>query len=324
MDRAEATGKNVNEAIEHALLQLGKSRDDVDIQVLREGSRGILGIGAEDARVVATVKGPPQHQRVTPPPPQETSTQSPPQPAGQRRMTITLPGQARRQPAAAPVETISVPPAPPVSRATPQAVPAVDHQPSAPPVPAFAAVPTAEAFDVPDEHTLAEGDEAGTVAVVTPGQEPPDQETVDTTVEIVEELLRLMNIEAETEVRSLDFPLTINITGEDLGILIGRRGDTLGALQFMVNLMVGRKMKRWVKVVVDVEDYRLRREHALRDLAGKAADRVRRLRQSVTLEAMPPNERRIVHLTLQGDRFVSTHSVGGGDERRVVISPRPR
>jgi len=157
-----------------------------------------------------------------------------------------------------------------------------------------------------------------------PGQEPPDQELVDTTVDVVEELLRLLGLQAETEIRSLDYPLTINITGEDLGILIGRRGDTLGSLQFIVNLIVSRRLKRYVRIVVDVEDYRLRREHALRDLAVKAADRVRRSRQPVTLEAMPSNERRIVHLALQSDRFVSTHSIGGGDDRRVVISPRPR
>jgi spoIIIJ-associated protein len=77
-------------------------------------------------------------------------------------------------------------------------------------------------------------------------------------------------------------------------------------------------------VVVDVEDYRQRRERTLRDVAARAAERVRRTRQTVALEPMPSNERRIVHLTLQGDRFVATHSIGEGDGRKVVISPRGR
>jgi len=286
MDRAEATGKNVNDAIENALLQLGKKRDDVDIEVLSEGSRGLLGIvGAEDARVVVTVKQSASRSAVAF------------QPAA-RRAAPPTPGQTRRF----------------VGSLTPTVA---QEEPEMAPI---------EAPDSPDLAVLENGvpvDESG-IGQVVQGQEPPDQEMVDSTVEIVKELLRLLGLRAETEIRSLEYPLTINITGDDLGILIGRRGDTLGSLQFIVNLIVSRRLKRYVRIVVDVEDYRLRREHALRDLAAKAAERVRRSRQPVTLEAMPSNERRIVHLTLQGDRFVSTHSIGGGDDRRVVISPRPR
>ncbi len=281
MDRAEATGKNVNEAIENALLQLGKKKDDVDIQVVTEGSRGILGLGSEDARVIATVR----------------ATTGSVAPSRQRRMAVSVPSLQRH-------------PAPAVLTAPAQIGP----------------VSTPVEVATPAPVVTAEAEPLDTIDTPTPpaGHEPPDQALVDTTVEVVEELLRLMGIAAETEVRSLDFPLTINVTGDDLGVLIGRRGDTLNSLQFITNLIVGRRLKRWTRIVVDVEDYRLRREHALRDLAAKAADRVRRFRQSVTLEAMPPNERRIVHLALEADRAVSTHSIGIGDDRRVVISPRAR
>lgn len=293
MDRAEATGRNVNEAIENALLQLGKSRDDVDVQVISEGSRGILGIvGAEDARVVVTVK------------PSETADRASQQRPGARRATVSLRDQARRTAGG----STSIP---------------LDETGAESGASTSVSGAVAGELDAAFDRGEVAGEEAD-LAPIAPGQEPPDQELVDTTVEVVEDLLRLLGVQAETEIRSLDYPLTINITGDDLGILIGRRGDTLSALQFIANLIVSRRLKRYVRIVVDVEDYRLRREHALRDLAVKAADRVRRSRQPVTLEAMPSNERRIVHLALQGDRFVSTHSIGGGDDRRVVISPRPR
>lgn len=293
MDRAEATGKNVNEAIDNALLQLGKSRADVEVQVITEGSRGILGIvGAEDARVLVTVRA------------TETANRAVQQRPSDQRATAPIRGQTRRS----------------IGASAQDRVDGTEYAQDAP-VATAGALSTEIDTAVPSDEVVTE--EPG-LEHAMPGQEPPDQELVDTTVDVVEELLRLLGLQAETEIRSLDYPLTINITGEDLGILIGRRGDTLGSLQFIVNLIVSRRLKRYVRIVVDVEDYRLRREHALRDLAVKAADRVRRSRQPVTLEAMPSNERRIVHLALQGDRFVSTHSIGGGDDRRVVISPRPR
>jgi spoIIIJ-associated protein len=172
--------------------------------------------------------------------------------------------------------------------------------------------------DLTDAELADEPDEA-TAALALAGDE-----LVDTSVGVLLELLELLRVEGDVEVRSRSYPLTLNVHGGDLGILIGRHGDTLASLQFMVNLIVGRRMGHWTRVVVDVEEYRLRRERTLRDVAGRAAERVRRTRQAVTLEPMPANERRIVHMTLQGDRFVATHSVGEGDGRKVVISPRGR
>jgi spoIIIJ-associated protein len=150
------------------------------------------------------------------------------------------------------------------------------------------------------------------------------EELVDTAAAVVRELLALLHLDGDIDVRSRTYPLTLNVHGGDLGLLIGRHGDTLASFQFVVNLIIGRRLGRWTHVVVDVEQYRLRRERALRDIAARAAERVRRTRQTVTLDPMPSNERRIVHLALQGDRFVSTHSVGEGDSRKVVISPRSR
>jgi spoIIIJ-associated protein len=114
-------------------------------------------------------------------------------------------------------------------------------------------------------------------------------------------------------------PILLDIQGEDLGVLIGRRGETLGALQYLVRLMVNRQTRRWVNIVVDVEGYKERRERQLKALAERMAERVVASQKSVVLEAMPPYERRIIHLTLRDHPTVTTHSIGEGDSRKVML-----
>ncbi|MBI4233025.1 MAG: protein jag [Chloroflexi bacterium] len=114
----------------------------------------------------------------------------------------------------------------------------------------------------------------------------------------------------------------IDIEGEDAGLLIGRRGETLRALQFLVNLVMARRTEGKGQVVVDVEHYKQRRQQALRELALRVADRVAAGGRSITLEPMPASERRIIHLTLAQHPRVSTQSVGDGDARKVTVFPR--
>jgi spoIIIJ-associated protein len=114
----------------------------------------------------------------------------------------------------------------------------------------------------------------------------------------------------------------LDVEGDDLGILIGRRGETLGSLQYLLNLMVTRQLGEHMIFTVDIEGYRRRRERQLRTLAQRTAETVRRTRKAVTLDPMPPNERRIIHLTLAEDRYVSTSSAGEGEERRVAVTPK--
>ena len=147
--------------------------------------------------------------------------------------------------------------------------------------------------------------------------------------EFLEEILRLSGIAAVVTVREPETPAdglgrasaVLDIEGEDLGLLIGRRGATLAALQYMVNVMVTRKLGSRVLVTVDAEHYHRRREETLRNLARRMADRVARSRRPVTLEPMPAAERRIIHLELAEDEDVVSGSVGTGDERKVVIRP---
>jgi spoIIIJ-associated protein len=117
-------------------------------------------------------------------------------------------------------------------------------------------------------------------------------------------------------------PLVLNIEGEDLGILIGRRGETLAAIQYLTRLMVNHRLHRWTNLVVDVEGYKARREEQLVRLAERMAERVVNSGRAVALEAMPARERRIVHIALRNHPTVTTQSVGEGDNRKVTIVPK--
>lgn len=116
--------------------------------------------------------------------------------------------------------------------------------------------------------------------------------------------------------------VSFDISGEDAGLLIGRRGETLSSLQFLVNFMLSRKLRTKVIVNLDVEGYRERRMEVLKGLAGRMAERVKASGRPITLEPMPARERRIVHMTLAEHPDVTTQSVGDGEGRKVVIVPR--
>ncbi|TAK30594.1 MAG: protein jag, partial [Chloroflexota bacterium] len=145
--------------------------------------------------------------------------------------------------------------------------------------------------------------------------------------EILERLLTSIGVDATvvvdtnpgTDPTGAPLPPVLDIEGEGLGVLIGRRGETLSSLQFLVNLIVGKKCGFRSRVTVDVEGYRRRRDSALRGLALRMADQVVATRQPVALEAMPASERRIVHLALSDHPDVKTQSTGEGERRKVLI-----
>ncbi len=155
-------------------------------------------------------------------------------------------------------------------------------------------------------------------------------EEVDFAAHIVDDLLRILDIGAELTIRE---PLTagdglgtalavIDISGSDLGLLIGRRGDTLLSLQYIVNLIVNRRYPDRPGVTIDVEHYKHRREEQVVALATRMADRVRETGSPITLEPMSPAERRLVHILFADDPELVTNSIGEGDNRKVVISAR--
>jgi spoIIIJ-associated protein len=139
---------------------------------------------------------------------------------------------------------------------------------------------------------------------------------------LVEGLLKHMGVRALVSVRSGSDPITLDISGRDLGALIGWRGETLRALQAVTNVMVGKHLAEGERVIVDVERYRQRREHTVREIAMRAARQVKMTGDAITLDAMQPFERRAIHLALEGDPDVTSSSIGEEPERRVVVGPR--
>jgi spoIIIJ-associated protein len=346
MDQAEASGKTVEDALNRALAQLGASRDDVEFVVLDEGKRGgLFGRGARDAVVrVDRVASPPGGPRERGPidtriPRGSQRGGRPPGPArGGRDQAPTGAGAPRgdrdrergpRPPRASGRGGLEAP-TPKLTEQDFLRAPRYDEETSAAaPTPARPArggrAPRPEA-----PRAQAEPRER------RPREEEPridpdiNAEEVDFAAHIVDDLLRLLDINAELTIRE---PLTpgdglgmvlavIDISGDDLGLLIGRRGDTLLSLQYLVNLIVSRRYPGKGGVSIDVEHYRHRREEQVVSLAQRMADRVRQTGAPITLEPMTASERRLVHLALAEDPELATNSIGEGDNRKVVISMR--
>ena len=299
VESIEASGKSVDEATLQALARLGKRRDEVDVMVLQEPSRGAFGIGSKDARVRVTVHSANVGAVITP------------------EMADAILGPDETFPE----EEIYVEDEEGEFEDEDEEFVDEDEK--------------EEEFDEEEEPApflssapispeLASELDLGDVSV-TEGEmqevEAPTREDVEITVDVLQHILRYMNIPATVQVRSTN-PLTLNIHGihENLGLLIGRRGETLAALQLLVSLIVGHRTKHRMRIIIDAENYRQRREENLRSLALRVAQQVRNYRRSIALEAMPPHERRIVHIALSDSKDISTESIGEGDARRVVIS----
>jgi spoIIIJ-associated protein len=147
--------------------------------------------------------------------------------------------------------------------------------------------------------------------------------------EIVEDLLDYMGFPGEVDVLRAGTEggtptlMMAVVDGDSMGALIGRRGETLQAFQFITQLLVNRRVGHWTRVLLDVEGYRSRRERYLKDTALRAAEKAMRYRESIELDPMIPSERRIVHMALASHEYVTTHSEGEGDSRRVIVEPTP-
>lgn len=259
----ETKGSDVEAAIQAGLSKLGLSRDEVEIEILDQGSKGLLGIGARQAQVRLTAR------------------------------TVA-------EPVVEPVVVEDVIPEPEIE--------SVVVEPKPEPEPRKTSIAPAEE------------DEKTTTARETER---------DAAVEIVSELLEKMHTEA-TLTTSLSEPddvtgriiNVLEIHGDDLSTLIGPRGDTLNALQYISRLMVGHKLRTRAGFVIDVEGYRQRREQALARLADRMARKVAKSKRPMSLEPMPPHERRIIHMTLREDNYVYTESTGEGNRRKVRIIPK--
>ncbi len=306
MESIEASGKSVDEAVMQALARLGKRRDEVEIAVLQEPSRGTFGLGSKDARVRVTVRSGSTGAVITPEmadailgpdgpevalPDEEIYDDEDEEDYEEDEEEIEEEEEYEEDEELEGEEELEDEPIPFI----PSNVSAVLQQP------------------LPDDVSAANGEMQDV--------ETPSREDIEITVDVLQHILRYMNIHASVQVRSTN-PLTLNMQGinENLGLLIGRRGETLAAFQLLVNLIVSHRTRHRMRIIVDAENYRERREENLRSLALRVAQQVRNYRRSIALEAMPPHERRIVHIALSDSKDISTESIGEGDERRVVIS----
>jgi len=163
-------------------------------------------------------------------------------------------------------------------------------------------------------------EDAGVVAPIEAAKKADNASPAEIAENFLRHILLSMGLEAELSVTpGEENTVEIDITGDDMGILIGRRGETLSALQYLTSLAVNRRTEDYYRIVLDTENYKKRREETLKRLAKRLAGNAVRYRRNVTLEAMSPYERRIIHSELQNDPMVSTYSTGEEPNRKVVI-----
>ena len=139
--------------------------------------------------------------------------------------------------------------------------------------------------------------------------------------EFLGKVFAAMNMEVNIAVETVDNEMNIELSGDDMGVLIGKRGQTLDSLQYLTSIVVNKGRKEYIRVKVDTENYRSRRRETLENLAKNLAYKAKRTKNAVSLEPMNPYERRIIHSALQNDKYVTTHSEGEDPYRKVIITP---
>ena len=282
-----STGKTIDIAIESALNTLGLSRDDVSVTVLAQAKPGFLGIGATPAKVQVTYEAP------------DSKPEAP---------KSALGAASRSKPKAKKPEPKPEAPKPEAPKAEPK--------PEAPKAEPRKEAPKAEKKPQPKAEKKPEAPKAAPkeYAPAAPG-------SVEEKIEVfLKGLLEHMNSTAVPHCWKEDEnTYNVDLVGDDLGYLIGRRGDTLDALQHLANYSINRNVEGHIRINVDAEQYRGKREDSLRRYALKKAQQVLKARRRTTLEPMNAYERHVIHATLQDTDRITTYSVGSEPNRRVVI-----
>ena len=298
------SGKSIDLAIEAALTQLGLDRDSVSVLVLQQAKSGFLGFGAQPAKVQVTYEVPDPIVEKVPEKPKSA-----------------LGSASRSKPkAAAPVKKAEAPKPVEAPKAAPakQEAPKAEKKPEAPKPPkaekkpeASKKAPKAEKKPEPKAEKKVE------LAPYTPAEPGSVEEKIET---FIKGLLEHMDSKAIPQCRKADNnTYKVDLVGEDLGYLIGRRGDTLDAIQHLANYTVNRDVEGHIRINVDAECYREKREDSLRRYARKKAQQVLKARRRTTLEPMNAYERHVIHAALQDMENITTHSTGVEPNRRVVI-----
>lgn len=299
----EKTGKTVEEAVIEALKELGLSQEEVKVEVLQEAKKGIFGFGRKDAIV-----------RVSP---------------------LAVSEEPKVQEEAAPVEAAAEPNLEDAAAKLGEAV-AIASNVIAKKASEAKEDLSSKANELADELTqkASEAKEQAINATISkledmkenkserqPRKYAVNEESIKAAREFLQRVFKAMKIEVAMEkfVNKNDGSITFKLHGDDMGILIGKHGQTLDSLQYLTNLVANKNSSERVRVVIDVEDYRDRRIETLTRLARRLADKVKRSGERAALEPMNPHERKIIHMALQGDRKVTTLSEGDEPYRHVVI-----
>ena len=291
----EIIAPTVEEALAQGLAQLGLPADAVSVEVLDSGNKGLFGLGGRQVRVRLTVN-----------------------PLGQEPKASS--------PDKKPVESKAEKPAPRTKGAT-----ARQGSERGAPSTGKTKINAAASATAPD---TSQGEAKGTVPgsarvearMVEPAADGHDP-VLDKTEATISKLLYHMGLQAQIsahygEAREDRRPIMVDIRGSDLGVLIGRRSETLSAFQYIASLMVGKETDQFVHLIVDVEGHRDRRERQLRQLAQRMAEQVIKSGRKLTLEPMPASERRVIHMELRDHPAVTTQSMGEEPHRKITILPK--
>lgn len=323
MKMYESSAKTVDEAIAAGLAELGASISDVTIEILEEGSKGLFGLfGSRLAKVRLTLNE-----------------------EEEDLMDLLAEPKVEKKPARAPkAPKAEKPAAEKPAKAEKPAEPKAEKKPAAPKQEKKAAEPKAEkAEKKPAREKAPKAEKAEKkpaekkplppkaparplekpVVTMIPAEEVVADSAAGKAQAFLQELTGLMGVQVEVAVGTdAEGNVFVNMTGDTLGILIGRRGETLDALQYLTSLKVNRGQEGYTRVTLDTENYRAKREDTLIRLANRMANRAVKTGRKVSMEAMNPYERRIIHSALQANEAVDTHSEGEEPNRHVVITLR--
>ena len=300
------SGKSIDLAIASALSQLGLDRDSVSVQVLQQAKSGFLGFGAQPAKVQVTYEVPDPVEEKVPEKPKSAL------------------GSASRSKPKAPVKKPEAPKPAEAPKAEPvkEEAPKPEKKPEAPKAPKApksekkAEAPKPKAPKA-EKKTEPKPEKKAEAAPYTPAEPGSVEEKIET---FIKGLLEHMDSKAVPQCRKVDGnTYKVDLVGDDLGYLIGRRGDTLDAIQHLTNYTVNRDVDGHIRINVDAESYREKREDSLRRYARKKAQQVLKARRRTTLEPMNAYERHVIHAALQDMDNITTHSTGVEPNRRVVI-----
>ena len=318
MKKYEFTGRTTEEAISAGLESLGVSISDVKVDVVEEGSKGLFGLfGSRPAKISITLNEEENDSGIH----NLFDGMLEEKPAKEEKKPVEQKPKAERQPRQekAPKAEKPAPRAPRAPKAEKKEEPAVNDQPAA--EEAREEKPVKAERPAPRARKPRENAAPREVKEITPAPQADRETAAGRAQEFLQELTKLMNVPVSVAVATDDEGnVRVNMEGDTLGILIGRRGETLDALQYLTSLQVNKGQSEYTRVTLDTEGYRAKREEALVRLANRMAGRCQKTGRKVAMEPMNPYERRILHSALQDHPAVTTHSEGEEPNRHVVIT----